>query len=250
MSGQIFVPVPQEWMASGRHQRQMTPEEKRREARRCCLDEDVAVGGLDSPKPYEEDLVLELARAYHWYGGIWADYIFFVRNWHPLLGILVCHPLHPWGKLERLLATLVSCATTLLASAAIASMFGINGSVLLFWLTLFASTFESSMYMLAVGKAYCPGCFCLTCLADGVKGFCFAGGMVCLMALAFLDLLVIQDESDVADLFWPLLHARLKALLMWFPINLLVPCIGFLPVWLCEKPDASVGMQGLRAGPY
>jgi len=52
---------------------------------------------------------LRLGRAY--WSGRWArDYRFHVANCHPLLSIFCCHPLHPYGKLARVLVAAITLA--------------------------------------------------------------------------------------------------------------------------------------------
>lgn len=39
---------------------------------------------------------------YYWCGTCWKDYAFHVANEHPLFSIILCHPLNPYTKVERL----------------------------------------------------------------------------------------------------------------------------------------------------
>jgi hypothetical protein len=84
-------------------------------ARQRALDAQTTCGDytLDDPSmPIAADLARN--RAYWSPGDVFADLVFWMRNNHSLLGLLVRHPLHPFSRAERLWVVgiqvlLVSC---------------------------------------------------------------------------------------------------------------------------------------------
>lgn len=70
-----------------------------------------SAGAIDE---YQAERIREHLAANHrcWSGDCRRDYLFHVGNQHPLLGILLCHPLHPLNKVERLCLEWLRCAGT------------------------------------------------------------------------------------------------------------------------------------------
>jgi len=64
----------------------------------------------------------DLANSYYWTGNFVRDYFFFVMQWHPLLGILMSHPNHPWTKMDRFWMFMISVGLTFVPSCAISKM--------------------------------------------------------------------------------------------------------------------------------
>jgi len=78
------------------------------------------IGGEDPEKcTFIHKLKWDLANSYYWTGNFVRDYFFFIMQWHPLLGILMCHPNHPWTKEQRFYMFLISAGLTFIPSCAI-----------------------------------------------------------------------------------------------------------------------------------
>jgi len=64
----------------------------------------------------------DLANSYYWTGNFVRDYFFFVMQWHPLLGLIMCHPNHPWTKTQRFCMFMISVGLTFVPSVGISKL--------------------------------------------------------------------------------------------------------------------------------
>jgi len=188
-----------------------------------------------------------------WDGNFWRDYAFFVQNRHPLLGICLAHPLHPWSKRERLTMFFVVSTLTLFPTAMLHynddyydDIVGAKAFLslrLMLLVTLPVMIVEKSLHFVAerddllkdsrsvMGRA-------MYRCAVAVKRACFGAAVVC-AALTFCACGVpiitwYAKERSVEDLFAPYIASRLQSWLVWFPMKMLMPCSGFLWKWRRE----------------
>jgi hypothetical protein len=202
-----------------------------------------------SDAPHIHRLRSDLANTYYWTGAPSTDYLFFVANWHPLLGMFLSHPNHPWSKRERVLMFLISLALTLVPSALLARLLhhGGVGQVFEVVLTLVFVTLPDTiigvvLYQLSVADTKCPGC--ATCIS-GLEG-CLAavtligGALSTIVASSILGAV----GADWFDLLEPLIMGKLYSYATWFPIFLLLPCIGFALVWRGERKALMTSSGG------
>lgn len=194
-------------------------------------------------------LEMELANSYYWSGSLCKDYWFFVCNWHPLLGLLMSHPAHPWSKLERL-ATFMFSACFSLMPIALQLQGGRRGKLkgndaeaqakLLLYVSLPLMLWEFALYWINIMDIYCRGrCFekCGRAFKNIILLISVAGGAF----FAWIAIAVILPEADepLSRLLGKLLNSRVQMWIVWFPLYFFAPFIGFLPVWCKEKKKAS-----------
>jgi len=219
------------------------------------------VGAVDRRNcPYFKRLQRDLATTYYWSGECGRDYLYFVTQWHPLLGIVFCHPNHPWTKFSRLLMFLASLAFTMVPSAAIAHGYGACSSLkpptseltllskidILIFVTIPDCIFGYVLYYL---KTLPARCWCSCCR----RIFHFFASMGTLSLLLFGALMsavsfVLKHDAAWVCLLGPIFFGKLISWLAWFPLLLLAPCsMGFLSAWNREKRNAAISHQDGQA---
>eukprot|EP00415_Alexandrium_ostenfeldii_P000849 UN0849 len=196
----------------------------------------------------------DLGRVYFWSGSFWADYAFFIANWHPLVGIFLSHPWHPWSKKERIGMLIFSVPLTMLGLALKCHHADFERQLAIYvGVTLPVMLVESVLYQLAVlehrfrdrfqDRRRC-GCLCrgvcrrVMILARILRYFAFSTAIAASLvvaALVFLWLVPARD-CNVRDLVVELLISRLQSWVTWFPIWFLLPCRGFLAGWSADRP--------------
>merc|ERR1712226_860651 len=70
--------------------------------------------------PFIHRLQNDLMKRVWWTGNCFCDYMFFICQQHPLLGIVLCHPNHPMTKLNRFCIFALCTACTIVPAASIA----------------------------------------------------------------------------------------------------------------------------------
>jgi len=190
--------------------------------------------------PHIHRLRSDLVNTMYWTGEVSKDYLFFVANWHPLLGMFLCHPNHPWSKRDRFLMFLISLALTLVPSAMLAALLH-RGGVLqvgevlatLAFVTLPDTVIGVLLYQLSTLDAKCP--LFATCVS-GLQG-CLAVVTLVIGVLSTIVASTILSAVGAHDfaLIQPLIMGKLYSYATWFPIFLLLPCIGFAWAWRGER---------------
>jgi len=66
------------------------------------------------PTEYLATLQQDLASTHYWSGNFLKDWIFFIAQLHPLLGIFTSHPYHPWTKTDRVKMFIISTSLTMI----------------------------------------------------------------------------------------------------------------------------------------
>jgi len=217
----------------------------------------------------------DLATCYYWSGNFCKDLIFFISNWHPLLGICLCHPYHPWSKPDRVATFIFSCALTMLPSSILIytgnligqteAANGIDPStatigpklMIFLFITLPIMVWEILLYWVAVLEMYFQSrhlgtvndyhinldcvAWCLRC----VKRCCLCEALCASAIVSVLSLFVmLASGAPVSDLLRPFWISRLQSWIFWFILWFFLPWpLGFLFVWLDERKIAREKLQ-------
>lgn len=235
------------------------------------------VGGVEDEDDlatygYIDRLKYDLANSYYWSGHFVKDYIFFVMQWHPLLGVFMCHPNHPWTKLRRVWMLLISAALTFIPSIIIvknteafvshekmrlidtgiseanaeitAKALGATTQTIatLFWVTLPDTIIGVVLYQLAIAETrVCPCCPCKEGLKSCARQL-MKGGICVALLLVVISLgganFVLGGLADnlTMEYLQPLIVGKLYSYLFWFPMWIFLPCqLGFLSLWFAES---------------
>lgn len=216
----------------------------------CNCSTETARGADHGGRHYIGRLQRDLASSYYWSGNCCKDYMFFIANWHPLLGMCLSHPAHPWSKVERIGTFIFSCSLTLLPSAMFVYSLGkgeevqstVDQAKLFCVVTLPVMIWEIALYWVAIGDIFCKGrgpfcdffsrcftCFKHCCMCWSL-GFSF-------IVLAITAALMLYWQAPVKDLVYPFCMSRLQSWVTWFPIMTFLPCVGFLWSWCAERKD-------------
>jgi len=197
-------------------------------------------------------LVKDLASTYYWSGDFCKDYRYFVLNWHPTIGIFAHHPNHPWSRRERLMMLFIQLATTLVPSAFIGVAFHngtlktlrIVGSLCISATDIITGVF---LYQLSVLDARCPYPGIETAIRIFKNG-CFCLAIVWSLSTSFICAAILGNAPwDV--LLRPLLMGKLYSIILWFPLNFVLPIIGFAHGWYLEKKALEKGEDQTEAHP-
>lgn len=197
----------------------------------------------EAPMQYINTLKSDLANTYYWTGHCGQDYMFFICQWHPFIGMFLSHPYHPWSKRERIQMFLISLACTLVPSVAIAKKAhdavggglekGMQTVLTIFFITIPDTIIGVVLYQLSIMDTRCP--ICADCwkwinfvLMNCSLIFWFAASGVCYLMLK-------DTEIDFVKAISPLFMGKLYSGLTWFPIWFLMPCVGYILVWRSEK---------------
>jgi uncharacterized membrane protein YsdA (DUF1294 family) len=205
----------------------------------------------------------ELANSYYWSGSCWTDYRFFVCNWHPLLGMFFSHPMHPWSKLERL--AMFACSACLsLVPIALQIQGGTKGELrntgnaaaalkLFLLVSLPLMLWELVAYRMSIMDIYCMGkheCIakCARIIKNCVLVLSLIGGVFC--AVVAIVYIMPKADEPMPKLFMGLIVSRVQMWIVWFPLYLLIPFLGFVPVWCQEKSrvdEVKISMEDVEA---
>lgn len=229
--------------AGGAKQRPMTSQEKSDEV---VFGVCQATGEDRETSPYLDDLRCQLAQSFYWTGSFPRDLLFFICNWHPFAGMLLCHPCHPWSKRDRFMTFLVSCSITMLPSALlIKSLGGVLAAPTIFLaITLPVMVIEVALYWLSVGDIFFKGgrlAFCgdvMACLKHG----CFCSSLTVSVLALLLSYLALGGEQP-GLLVYPFLMSRIQSYVTWLPVWMLLPCIGFVHCWFMERRASETTYQ-------
>lgn len=201
----------------------------------------------EEPTNYLVTLEYDLANSYYWSGNFCQDFVFFVCQWHPLIGIFASHPYHPWTKLERLKMFVTSTALTMVPAIAISKWVENNmpedAEAAKKWtrllLTLILVTLPDViigvvLYQLSIATTRCPLCSCG--LWQCLHKFCSNCSLIIALACLAVSYWQLKDHPNEAlEALEPLYMGKLYSLGTWFPIWFLLPCVGYLLVWRGER---------------
>lgn len=210
--------------------------------------------GVKENAPFIHTLKWQLANSYYWSGSFCRDYFFFVANWHPLFGLFLSHPNHPWTKRERFTMLLVSFTIVMVPSAMIGKEFKEDsldqfGTIVTF-VTIPDCVTGVILYQVSISETRLPRCAC--CLAWLTRAmFCFALSFGTIStAICYFILTMDTDASpDWVLMLRPLIQGMITGWITWFPIWFLLPCqLGFISLWCAEKDEARSGRSSSDEG--
>lgn len=222
------------------------------------------IEGFPEDAPFIHKLKWDLANSYYWSGNMGYDFVFFVAQWHPWIGILCCHPNHPWTRAERLLMVIVGLSISIVPSVLISQAFhDAHGAeigmkvVTVAFVTVPSLILSVILYQMAIldgrGKC-CTICGpCLRCFQQ-----CMVGITVVIAGTAlFCSFILLEGEQALEHqaINWvkaltPLIKGQLFSQLLWFPLWILLPCqLGFLDLWHYEDRAAVMQAQGQQMVP-
>eukprot|EP00928_Gymnodinium_smaydae_P025330 TRINITY_DN20213_c0_g2_i1.p1 TRINITY_DN20213_c0_g2~~TRINITY_DN20213_c0_g2_i1.p1 ORF type:complete len:263 (-),score=44.88 TRINITY_DN20213_c0_g2_i1:312-1100(-) len=226
---------------------------------RCAWSKEEAHG-------HHVQLYKALANEYYWSGNFVLDWLFFVLQWHPLLGIFFCHPAHPFSKRERIAVFVFECAATLLPSAllvAVSKAMYHHGTIakehetlvshvsILIFVTLPVSVIEVVLYWLAIIDIYLKDQDLLPrwkiddYFQSGLK--LVARGIFCCfstMSVVYAVLVTIISGlvlhiigCPIDYLVYPFMVSRVQSWILWFLTWTFSPYIGFIHSWCTERSE-------------
>jgi len=223
------------------------------------------VGGIEEEDPqscpYIYRLKYDLANSYWWSGNLVKDYFFFVMQWHPLLGIFMCHPNHPWTKLHRFYMLLISAGITF-PMACVAFKAGEEAAAnapegaeevaregAVKFLTIFGVTLPDTiigviLYQLAIAETRCGCCpAAIPCAKALMKYGLYIACFFVVINLSIGYFIIGGDDSDhtLEDALQPLITGKVWSWATWFPLWIILPCqLGYWSLWSYEdKLEAS-----------
>jgi len=223
------------------------------------------VGGVeDNPEvcPFIYRLHFDLANSYHWSGNFVKDYFYFVMQWHPLLGILMCHPNHPWSKLTRFamfmlsagLTFIPSCVITNIAAATESTLVGTDANdpnashatskgtemiLTLLFVTLPDVILGVFLYQLAIAETRCASCPCCIPIGKSIMKYSLIIAAVVVAINVSIGLAMLGGNPPV-DALITLAKGKVFSYITWFPLWVVLPCqLGFVSLWNSEKKEAD-----------
>ncbi|CAE8686292.1 unnamed protein product [Polarella glacialis] len=213
------------------------------------------------PCDVQDQLVKDLAGTYYWSGDVSRDWAFFVANWHPLLGICLSHPSHPWQKTERLSSFVITSSLTLLPSAFLVKLVNedleggghMTAMSIFVFVTLPVMLLEVVLYYVSIADMYCKGNCCCDMIGRVGRCFkrcCFCASFLLAFQISTLSLLVMPDvfSHHAQELLKPFLVSKLQSWITWFPLMTFMPCIGFLHSWCIERRQPQHGAESESSG--
>lgn len=219
-------------------------------------------------KPTSGQIQRDLAQCYYWSGNFVIDYIWFVLQWHPLIGMLCSHPKHPWSKGERFCQFTLESLWTVFPTIAITSAAPDEASrkeMLLVFVTIPCSIISYFLYYLlildiyfkditlgpklkkvnkgiswtlaksatAIAHAFLCCCFCGAC------GFC----LISLLVLAVRKVEGHEHQEDLPTISQNFLQSRVQCWEIWFIYMTLMPYVGFIHGWCIEWKAIKEGKE-------
>lgn len=245
----------------------------------CCCSP------VPDDSPFINTLKYDLANTVYWSGSLCKDCFFFICNWHAWVGLLMCHPNHPWKKLDRAMMQLISLAICLIPSAFIAAtadhaikeldedpkydgddvaavalkaaakntiLAGVPLLTIVF-VTIPNTIYGMIMYQVAIADTRCPHCACFWIQCKRVL-WCWtlSSGIICSIIAFCIVTAIAGSDADWSLMLNPLLMSQVESAVIWFIILLPMPCgIGFWSRWHNEKKvlQAVVPTNNIEVGP-
>lgn len=192
--------------------------------------------------PYRNTLRYDLAMSYYWSGNFLFDFVFFVCQWHPILGIFLCHPNHPWSKMKRLSMYIISLELTMVPTMALTVREEDDNWEWIFsFVTVPNLILGLVLYQLSIARIRCPntcGKFFKYC------SLCCRVSMLVVGLLLSLGCFYVVAHTEKGqpwfDMIFPLLLGQLYYQFTWFPLWILMPCkLGFISLWCQERRAAQ-----------
>lgn len=201
------------------------PYSKQDHVRWCCECGDMAPG-------HEQRFAKDLAGTYYWSGNHCKDLLFFIRQWHPLFGLVCSHPRHPWTKLERF-AAIVFSASGAVFILAVSRSEDIPWHQVFLKVSLPISFVDILLYYFFILDMY------FMAYPRAVKVFAFMTRWAIWIIFIVAGLLFGATMWKTTFKVKALLEETAKSFAMqwvfWLPLHYFLPFIGFRWVWMNEK---------------
>lgn len=194
----------------------------------------------------------------YWSGTFYRDYSFHVANSHPLLSCMLCHPKHPYSKVERFVVLLIVLSLSILPCAVLGHHRHKNFWTLAYtcimiflFITLPVMALSCILGLLAVldyhvEKLQSPTLQWMGKLIRAIKGICFAGTLIfCSLVVGVSILILKAHQVELWHATRPLVFSQLQCWVLWFLPDLLMPCCGFIHCWYSERDSRdSLAAEG------
>lgn len=188
---------------------------------------------------YNADLVEDLRNRVYWSGNFLTDYLFSVRQKHPLWSCFFCHPAHPYNKIERVAVFVFITACTFPSTSFVRwftqgrepyapatlwikfwVLFGITIPLMI--LQMMIETLvqvDSRSCKNSSGLLYCCG-VCCEIMSAGTVCWMFAVSV----GITVMSAVLLQHHGELVQ---PFFMSRLLSWVLWHPKNLFMPMTGF-----------------------
>merc|ERR1712217_694116 len=165
--------------------------------------------------------------------------------------MFMCHPAHPWSKMERLGTLIFSVGLSCFPAALLAitsknkSLNSIMFLSTFLFVTLPVMIWEIALYWVAIADIFCKGkgnciaagCLgCITVLKSGCMFVSVAFGVV-FAGISFM--IVAVSDAPMEKMVVPVIMARVQSWIVWFPIWTFLPYLGFVHYWCIERNKAN-----------
>eukprot|EP00928_Gymnodinium_smaydae_P073009 TRINITY_DN56277_c0_g1_i1.p1 TRINITY_DN56277_c0_g1~~TRINITY_DN56277_c0_g1_i1.p1 ORF type:complete len:409 (-),score=48.18 TRINITY_DN56277_c0_g1_i1:141-1367(-) len=201
----------------------------------CCG----GVGWGPGSCEYYHTLRIELANSVYWSGNIILDYIFFVCQWHPLLGIFLCHPNHPYRKMDRIFILSFAFTSTIVPSVSLGAFYsapvfdGYRHYVIMIVAAVQANLVAFLLYQISMAKVRCPG---WARVWEWFMNSLMLITVILFLVSSFTTITVIlAGDVSFLQVFIPFFQGIWISYLLWFPAWFLLPFVGFLHCWCSER---------------
>mmetsp|Transcript_20640 Transcript_20640/g.27850 ORF Transcript_20640/g.27850 Transcript_20640/m.27850 type:complete len:381 (-) Transcript_20640:363-1505(-) len=202
---------------------------------------------------YSKHLMRNLALGTPCYvsGSPWKDYFFHVANAHPLLGIGLSHPAHPYSKVERACVLLVTLALTIVPSAVLEFYlpFDLNFFAILCCVTIPVMIVQTFLEKITTYDVWVKGekttCFVKVLAAYFVASSVAFSACACVIPI----MMTLVMGVSFAKVIEHLAVSQLQHWVTWFLYDLLLPCCGFVWTWRAEAARARLGTDAYVMDP-
>jgi len=218
--------------------------------------------------PTTGQLKRDLVNCYYWSGNFIIDYIYFVFQWHPFIGMFLSHPQHPWSKPERLIQFIIETLWTLLPTLAVSQlcegdetcqsvstkMYVTLPNCIISYFLYYMLILDINFQDVTVFKSLQKTNYWITNLMAKCASFvacsflacCFCGAMcvsifamVAIVGKREVDIVTHHETAakpEMGSFFMQnLLQARVQAYLFWFIYMSILPYVGFFHGWYLER---------------
>jgi hypothetical protein len=213
-------------------------------------------------------LEAELVDSYYWSGNMLKDYIFFVRQWHPVLAICLHHKRHPYTTKMRVFVFLVTIFCPMFPAAVLEYLSERDEGQpaswwkLELWITLPSFLLNYILYKISVMDRRCAPKIgqdlaerMIQCVLRMFATLCKATCYFCVtmtMVAPLVTFLVYQAGSHECGfcgwhhMFEPWFFSMASSFVSWFPIHLFMPITGFLWHWNKERWEGKPPLEKLE----
>lgn len=217
-------------------------------------------------------LEAELVDSYYWSGSLLKDYVFFVRQWHPILAICLHHKRHPYTRQMRVFVFLVTIFFPMFPTALVLYLTEHeHGSPNIgteswwkieCWIVLPSMLLNTLLYRISVMDRRCApklgedfatrlfGC-ALRMVATLCKAACYFCVTLTMVAPIITILIYEAGSRECEWCSWtymlkPWCISMASSFFSWFPMHLFMPITGFLWHWHKERWEGKPPLEKLE----